>query len=441
MLENLGERLEGIFKKLKGRGLLKEQDIELALKEVRVALLEADVNFRVVKDFIASVKEKATGKAVLESLTPGQQVVKIVHNEICQLLGGTEDKIKLAPNPPTVIMMIGLQGSGKTTTSAKLARIFKKEGRRPLLVAADLQRPAAVDQLMTLGKQLDIPVHFTRDKITPAALSEEALKKAMLEARDVVIIDTAGRLHIDQALMAELKEIKEKTSPHETLLVADSMTGQEAVNIAKTFDEEIGVEGVILTKMDGDARGGAALSIKAVTGKPIKYIGTGEKLDMLEAFHPERLASRVLGMGDVLSLIEKAQSAYDMEEAEKLGKKMMTESFSFEDLRDQLKKVRSMGPIENLLGMIPGLGAKLKNVKVDEREFVKVEAVINSMTPAERRNHHLLNGSRRKRIAIGSGTNVSDVNRVVKQYVEMKKMLKMFKGGKGLRIPNIAGFR
>ncbi len=441
MLENLGERLEGIFKKLKGRGLLKEQDIELALKEVRVALLEADVNFRVVKDFIASVKEKATGKAVLESLTPGQQVVKIVHNEICQLLGGTEDKIKLAPNPPTVIMMIGLQGSGKTTTSAKLARIFKKEGRRPLLVAADLQRPAAVDQLMTLGKQLDIPVHFTRDKITPAALSEEALKKARLEARDVVIIDTAGRLHIDQALMAELKEIKEKTSPHETLLVADSMTGQEAVNIAKTFDEEIGVEGVILTKMDGDARGGAALSIKAVTGKPIKYIGTGEKLDMLEAFHPERLASRVLGMGDVLSLIEKAQSAYDMEEAEKLGKKMMTESFSFEDLRDQLKKVRSMGPIENLLGMIPGLGAKLKNVKVDEREFVKVEAVINSMTPAERRNHHLLNGSRRKRIAIGSGTNVSDVNRVVKQYVEMKKMLKMFKGGKGLRIPNIAGFR
>ena len=441
MLENLGERLEGIFKKLKGRGLLKEQDIELALKEVRVALLEADVNFRVVKDFVASVKEKATGKAVLESLTPGQQVVKIVHNEICQLLGGTEDKIKLAPNPPTVIMMIGLQGSGKTTTSAKLARIFKKEGRRPMLVAADLQRPAAVDQLITLGKQLDVPVHFTRDKMSPAALSSEALKKARLEARDIVIIDTAGRLHIDQALMAELKEIKEKTSPHETLLVADSMTGQEAVNIAKTFNEEIGLEGVILTKMDGDARGGAALSIKAVTGKPIKYMGTGEKLDMLEAFHPDRLASRVLGMGDVLSLIEKAQSAYDMAEAEKLGKKLMAESFTFEDLRDQLKKVRSMGSIESLLGMIPGLGAKLKNVKIDEKEFVKVEAVINSMTPAERRNRHLLNGSRRKRIAIGSGTQVSDVNRVVKQYVEMKKMLKMFKGGKGLRMPNIAGFR
>ncbi len=440
MLENLGERLEGIFKKLKGRGLLKEQDIELALKEVRVALLEADVNFRVVKDFIASVKEKATGKAVLESLTPGQQVVKIVHGEICQLLGGSEDRIKLAPNPPTVIMMIGLQGSGKTTTSAKLARIFKKEGRRPMLVAADLQRPAAVDQLITLGKQIDIPVHFTREKMTPAALASEALRKAKLEARDIVIIDTAGRLHIDQALMAELKEIKKETSPHETLLVADSMTGQEAVNIAKTFNEEIGVEGVILTKMDGDARGGAALSIKAVTGKPIKYIGVGEKLDMLEAFHPDRVASRVLGMGDVLSLIEKAQSAYDLAEAEKMGKKLMSESFTFEDLRDQLKKVRSMGPIESLLGMIPGLGAKLKNVKVDEREFVKIEAVINSMTPSERRNHHLLNGSRRRRIAIGSGTNVSDVNRVVKQYVEMKKMLKMFKGGKGFRLPKIAGF-
>ncbi len=446
MLENLGERLEGIFKKLKGRGLLKEEDIELALKEVRVALLEADVNFRVVKDFIAAIKEKATGKTVLESLTPGQQVVKIVHKELCELLGGSGDganidnRIKLVANPPTVIMMIGLQGSGKTTTSAKLARLFKKEGRRPMLVAADLQRPAAIDQLITLGKQLDIPVHFTREKTSPAALSSEALKKAKLEARDIVIIDTAGRLHIDQALMGELKEIKEKTSPHETLLVADSMTGQEAVNIAKTFNEEVGLEGVVLTKMDGDARGGAALSIKAVTGKPIKYLGTGEKLEMIEPFHPERLASRVLGMGDVLSLIEKAQSAFDEAEAEKMSKKLMSESFSFEDLRDQLKKVRSMGPIENLLGMIPGMGAKLKNVKVDERDFVKVEAVINSMTPAERRNHHLLNGSRRKRIAIGSGTNVSDVNRVVKQYIEMKKMLKMFKGGKGFRMPKIAGF-
>ena len=445
MLESLGERLEGIFKKLKGRGLLKEEDIELALKEVRVALLEADVNFRVVKDFIQGVREKATGKAVLESLTPGQQVIKIVHAQLCELLGGSENKIKLSPNPPTVIMMIGLQGSGKTTTSAKLARLFKREGRRPMLVAADLQRPAAIDQLVTLGKQLDVPVHFTRELSAghhgPALLAAEAVKKSRLEGRDVVILDTAGRLHIDQALMAELKEVRDAVHPNETLLVADAMTGQEAVNIARTFNEEIGIEGVILTKMDGDARGGAALSIKSVTGKPIKYVGTGEKLDMIEPFHPDRVASRVLGMGDVLSLIEKTQSAYEAAEAEKLGEKIMGDSFSFEDLRDQLKKVRSMGPIENLLNMIPGMGGKLKNVKVDEKEFVRVEAIINSMTKAERRNHNLINGSRRRRIAIGSGTTVADVNRVIKQYMEMKKMLKMFKGGKGLRMPRIPNFR
>ncbi|MDA8171096.1 MAG: signal recognition particle protein [Nitrospiraceae bacterium] len=447
MLESLGERLEGIFRKLKGRGLLKEEDIELALKEVRVALLEADVNFRVVKDFIQSVKEKATGKEVLESLTPGQQVVKIVHAELCELLGGSqsENRIKLAPNPPTVIMMIGLQGSGKTTTSAKLAGLFKREGRRPMLVAADLQRPAAIDQLITLGGQIDVPVHSNREpgyqgSSGAAALAADAVKRARLEGRDIVILDTAGRLHIDQALMAELKEMKDSARPSETLLVADAMTGQEAVNIARTFNEEIGVEGVVLTKMDGDARGGAALSIKSVTGKPIKYIGTGEKLDMLESFHPERIASRVLGMGDVLSLIEKTQSAYNAAEAERLGKKILTESFSFEDLRDQLRKVRSMGPVENLLNMIPGMKGKLKNVKVDESEFVKVEAIIDSMTKAERKNHNLLNGSRRRRIAIGSGTTVSDVNRVVKQYVEMKKMLRMFKGGK-FRMPGIPNFR
>ncbi|MDA8087475.1 MAG: signal recognition particle protein [Nitrospiraceae bacterium] len=446
MLDSLGERLEGIFRKLKGRGLLKAEDIELALKEVRVALLEADVNFRVVKDFIQAVKEKATGKEVLESLTPGQQVIKIVHAELCELLGGSaaENRIKLAPNPPTIIMMIGLQGSGKTTTAAKLARNFKREGRRPMLVAADLQRPAAVDQLITLGGQIDVPVHSTRDSgsqgLGPAALAADAVKRARLDGRDVVILDTAGRLHIDQALMAELKEMKDSAHPQETLLVADAMTGQEAVNIARTFNEEIGLEGVVLTKMDGDARGGAALSIKSVTGKPIKYIGTGEKLDMLEPFHPDRLASRVLGMGDVLSLIEKTQSAYNAAEAERLGKKILTETFSFEDLRDQLKKVRSMGPVENLLNMIPGMKGKLKNVKIDEREFVKVEAIINSMTKAERRNHNLLNGSRRRRIAIGSGTSVSDVNRVVKQYVEMKKMLRMFKGGK-FRMPGVPNFR
>ena len=445
MLESLSERLESIFRKLKGKGLLKEEDIELALKEVRIALLEADVNFRVVKDFVQAVREKAVGKEVLESLTPGQQVIKIVHAELCRLLGEPENRIRLAPNPPTVIMMIGLQGSGKTTTAAKLARSFKREGRRPLLVAADLQRPAAIDQLITLGGQIGVPVCSTREPDSaglqgPAALAVYAVKKARMEGRDIVILDTAGRLHIDQALMAELKDVKDGVAPHETLLVADSMTGQEAVNIARTFNEQIGIEGVVLTKMDGDARGGAALSIRSVTGKPIRYIGTGEKLDMLEPFHPERLASRVLGMGDVLSLIEKTQSVYDAAEAERLGKKMLEESFSFEDLRDQLKKIRSMGPIENLLGMIPGLGSKLKNVKVDEKEFVRTEAIINSMTKAERRNHNLLNGSRRRRIAIGSGTSVADVNRLVKQYVEMKKMLRMMKGGRKFRLPGVPGF-
>lgn len=433
MLDNLSEKLEGIFKKLKGRGLLKEEDIDLAMKEVRLALLEADVNFRVVKDFIQNVKQKAVGKDVLESLTPGQQVVKIVHDELCNLLGGTENRIRLLPNPPTLIMMVGLHGSGKTTTSAKMARLFKREGRRPMLAAADLQRPAAIDQLITLGKQIDVPVYYSREAKSPAMVSEEALRKARQEGRDIVILDTAGRLQIDASLMAELKDIKAKTPPAETLLVADAMTGQEAVNIAKTFNEEVGLDGIVLTKMDGDARGGAALSIKAVTGKPIKLIGVGEKLDMLEQFHPERLASRILGMGDVLSLIEKAQKSFDQKEAEALSKKIMAESFTFDDLKDQLKKIRGMGSLESLLSMIPGMGKQLKGVKIDENEFVRVEAVINSMTRAERSNHNILNGSRRKRIADGSGTSVADVNRVIKQYVEMKKMLKMFKGGKGFR--------
>ncbi len=440
MLDSLSEKLEGIFKKLKGKGLLKEQDIDLALKEVRVALLEADVNFRVVKDFIQGLREKAVGKEVLDSLTPGQQVIKIVHAELCTLLGGADNRIKLSPNPPTLIMMVGLQGSGKTTTSAKLARMYKREGRRPLLAAADLQRPAAIDQLITLGGQLDVPVYYSRETKSPAAVSQEALKKAKLEGRDIVILDTAGRLHIDESLMQELKDIKAKTPPNETLLVADAMTGQEAVNIAKNFNEAIGLDGVVLTKMDGDARGGAALSIKAVTGRPIKLIGMGEKLDMLEQFYPERLASRILGMGDVLSLIEKAQQDYDQKEAEKLSRKIMSEGFTFEDLRDQLKKIRGMGSIESLLSMIPGMGAKLRGVKVDEKEFVKIEAIINSMTLRERANHNLLNGSRRKRIADGSGTSIAEVNRVIKQYLEMKKMLKMFKGGKGLRLPKIMPF-
>lgn len=434
MLEALSEKLEAVFKKLRSRGILKEEDIDAALKEVRLALLEADVNFKVVKDFVQNIKNKAVGKEVLESLTPGQQVVKIVHGELCELLGGANTKIHLSPNPPTIIMMVGLHGSGKTTTSAKLARFFKKEGRRPMLVAADLQRPAAVQQLITLGKQIEVPVFYTEGAKDPVALCGEAVKKAKLEARDVMIMDTAGRLHIDEGLMKELKEIKAKVDPREVLFVADAMTGQDAVNIARNFNEEIGVDGIVLTKMDGDARGGAALSIRSVTGKPIKFIGTGEKIDMIEAFHPDRIASRILGMGDVLTLIEQAEKAFDRKEAEKLQEKILSEAFTFEDLRDQLKKVRSMGPIENILGMIPGMN-KMKNVSVDEKEFVKIEAIIGSMTPAERRNHNLINGSRRRRIATGSGTTATDVNRVIKQYVEMKKMLKMFKGKKGLRLP------
>ncbi len=439
MFENISEKLDSIFKKLKGRGLLKEEDVDIALKEIRLALLEADVNFKIVKDFIQGIKAKAIGKDVLESLTPGQQVVKIVNDELCELLGRTNSKITLSPNPPTVIMMVGLQGSGKTTTSAKLARFFKQEGRRPMLVACDLQRPAAIDQLLTLGKQIDVSVFASRTAKDPIELARESVKRAKMEARDIVIIDTAGRLHIDELLMNELRNIKESVSPKEVILVADSMTGQDAVNIAKYFNEQIGIDGIILTKTDGDARGGAALSIRAVTEKPIKFIGVGEKIEMLEPFYPDRIASRILGMGDVLSLIEQAQRTFDQKETETLQKRILEDSFTFDDLKEQLKKIRGMGPLESLLGMIPGMN-KLKDLKVDEREFVKIEAIINSMTIKERANHNLLNGSRRKRIAQGSGTSVSDVNRVVKQYVELRKMLKMFKGKKNIKIPKFFSF-
>lgn len=442
MFDSLSEKLEAIFKKLKGKGLLKEEDVDSALKEIRMALLEADVNFKVVKEFVQQVREKAIGKGVLESLSPGQQVVKIVYDELCALLGNTNERIQLSPNPPTIIMMVGLHGSGKTTTSAKLARIFKKEGRRPLLVAADLQRPAAIDQLITLGKQLDIPVFYSKEMKNPSLLCEEAIKKSKLEGRDIVIIDTAGRLHIDDELMSQLRDISLKVNPKEVLLVADAMTGQDAVTMAKSFNDRINISGIILTKMDGDARGGAALSIRNVTGKPIKYIGVGEKIDMLEPFHPDRIAKRILGMGDVLTLIEQAQQTFDQKEAEKLRKAMLEDSFTFEDLREQLRKIRNMGPIENLLNMIPGMNKALKDTKVDEREFVKIEAIINSMTPLERADHSILNGSRRRRIAIGSGTSVADINRLIKQYLEMKKMMKMFKKGgkKGFRLPDILPF-
>ncbi len=439
MFESLTEKLESIFKKLKGKGLLKEEDIEFALKEIRLALLEADVNFKVVKDFVQKIKEKAIGKEVLESLTPGQQVIKVVNEELCELLGKTNSKIHLSPNPPTTIMMIGLHGSGKTTTAAKLARLFKKEGRRPLLVAADLQRPAAIDQLITLGSQIDVPVYYSKEIKDPVILCTDSVKKAKLDARDVVILDTAGRLHIDDTLMTELRKIRESVSPKEVIFVADAMTGQDAVNIARSFEEQIGIDGIILTKMDGDARGGAALSIISVTGKPIKFIGTGEKIEMLEPFYPERIASRILGMGDVLSLIEQAQQTFDKKEAEKLQKTIMEESFTFDDLRNQLQKMRSMGPLENLLTMIPGLN-KIKNLDVDERDLVKVEAIIGSMTKKEKRDHNIINGSRRRRIAFGSGTTVPDVNRVIKQYVEIKKMLKMFKGKKGFKLPKFLPF-
>lgn len=439
MFEALSEKLDQIFKKLKGRGILKEEDVDLALKEVRLALLEADVNFKVVKEFIQHVRERAIGKDVLESITPGQQVIKIVHTELCELLGSTNSRIQLSPNPPTVIMMVGLHGSGKTTTSAKIAYMFKKEGRRPMLVAADLQRPAAIEQLITLGKQINTPVYYSKEEKNPVNLCLEALKKARLEAQDIVILDTAGRLHIDNSLMEELKEIKTKINPKETLLVADAMTGQDAVNIAKSFNEQIGIDGIVLTKMDGDARGGAALSIRHVTGKPVKLIGMGEKIDMIEPFYPERIASRILGMGDVLTLIEQAEKAYSRKEAEKLQEKIMSESFTFDDLKEQIRKIRGMGPIENLLSMIPGMG-KLKGISIDEKEFIKVEAIINSMTKEERRDHNLINGSRRRRIAAGSGTTVTDVNRVLKQYIEMKRMLKMFKGKKGIRLPKVFPF-
>jgi signal recognition particle subunit SRP54 len=439
MFESISEKLESIFKKLKGKGLIGEEDIDAAMKEVRLALLEADVNFKVVKDFIQRIKEKALGKEVLESLTPGQQVVKIVHDELCLLLGSSNSRITLSPNPPTIIMMVGLHGSGKTTTSAKLARLFKKEGRRPLLVACDLQRPAAIDQLTTLGAQIGVPVYSSRETKDSVAVTSDALKKARTEAHDIMIVDTAGRLHIDDSLMAELKGIKSSIDPKETLFVADAMTGQDAVNIARQFNEQIGIDGIVLTKMDGDARGGAALSIREITQKPIKYIGIGEKIDMLEPFHPDRIASRILGMGDILGLIEQAQKSFDQKEAETLQKRIFEDSFTFDDLKEQLKKIRNMGPLESILGMIPGMN-KVKNMQVDEREFVKIEAIISSMTTKERANHNILNGSRRKRIAQGSGTTVADVNRVIKQYVELKKMLKMFKGKKNLKLPRSLPF-
>jgi signal recognition particle subunit SRP54 len=430
MFDTLSGKLDAVFKKLRGRGVLKEDDVKEALREVRLALLEADVNFKVVKEFISKVQERAVGQDILTSLTPGQQVIKVVHDELVGLLGGTQSKLHLSSNPPTVIMLVGLQGSGKTTTAGKLARNFKKDGRKVLLVPADTRRPAAIEQLKTLARQVGVDA-FASESTDPVAICRAARDFAERSLFEVVILDTAGRLQIDAPLMDELRQIKAGVKPHEVLFVADAMTGQEAVNIAETFNRELGFDGVVLTKLDGDARGGAALSVKAVTGKPIKFTGMGEKLDALEPFFPDRMASRILGMGDVMSLIEKAQETVNVEEAAKLAKKLKQSSFDLEDFRGQLKQVKKMGGLGSIMGMIPGMNKmKLPDADVNDKELTKVDAIISSMTPRERANHTMINGSRRARIAKGSGTQVQDVNRLLKQFVEMQKMMKMMKGGK-----------
>jgi signal recognition particle subunit SRP54 len=425
MFESLSEKLGRTFKKLRGQGRLNENNIQEALKEVRMALLEADVHYKVVKQFVEDIRQRAMGSEVLDSLSPGQQVIKIVYGELARLMGETRQDLALTGRTPLSVMLAGLQGSGKTTTAGKLALHLRKIGRNPYLVPADIYRPAAIDQLQKLGSQLGVPVYETGLNQRPEDICLDALSRAGSVGADILIMDTAGRLHIDDALMAELVRIKEKISPTEILLVADAMTGQDAVNVAKQFNELLDLTGIILTKMEGDARGGAALSIKAVTGKPIKFIGVGEKLDALEPFFPDRTASRILGMGDVLSLIEKAQAEFDEKEARKLEKRLRKKEFDLEDFQTQLKHVKKLGSIEQILGMLPGLGQlkKLKGLKPDEKEVVRIEAIINSMTREERRNHKIINGSRRRRIALGSGTSVQDVNRLLKNFVQTKKMM------------------
>lgn len=425
--DSLSEKLQSAFKKLRGKGKVTEADVRGGMREIRLALLEADVNFKVVKDFVATVTERAVGSEVLESLTPGQQIVKIVNEELTALMGGSNAKITISSKPPTVIMMSGLQGAGKTTTAAKLGGVLKKQGKRPLLVACDVYRPAAAKQLMVVGEKLEIPVYHIEDSKDPVAISTSAIEHAKKHGNDLVIIDTAGRLHIDEQLMDELKNIKKSVDVTETLLVVDAMTGQDAVNVAKSFNEQLEVNGVVLTKLDGDARGGAALSIRAVTDKPIKYIGTGEKLEDLEPFHPERMASRILGMGDVLTFIEKAEEAMDMKKAEELEQKIKRQEFDLNDFLDQLEQMQNMGPIENMLGMIPGINAKaLQGAQIDERKLLRVGAIIKSMTQKERENPSIINANRKRRIANGSGTMVQDVNALLKQFDQMRQMFKQF---------------
>ena len=442
--EGLADRLQNTIKKITGKGKVSDKDVNAMAREVRLALLEADVNFKVVKDFIKRIKERAVGEEVMESLTPGQQVVKVVQDELTQLMGGEQSKIAVADRSPTVIMMVGLQGAGKTTTTGKLAQLLRKQyNRSPLLVACDVYRPAAIDQLETLGKQLDIPTFSLGTDVSPVEIATQAIEQAKAEHQDYVIIDTAGRLHVDNELMDELTDVKAAVQPDEIFLVVDAMTGQDAVNVSESFNEQLDLSGVVLTKLDGDTRGGAALSIKAVTDKPIKFIGTGEKLSDLEAFHPERMASRILGMGDVLTLIEKAQTQVDENQARQLEEKMRNMSFTFDDFLEQMGQVKNMGPLEDLMAMIPGANKMkgLKNAQLDEKQLVQVEAIIQSMTKAERQDPSMMNASRKRRIAKGSGTTVSQVNRLLKQFNEMKKMMKQMtnaksgKKGGGFKFP------
>jgi signal recognition particle subunit SRP54 len=453
MFENLSDKLQRVFKNLRGEGKLTAENMEVALKEIRVALLEADVHFRVVKQLMESVKEKALGQEVLDSLSPAQQVVKVVRDELLKILGTHQSKLRLANEPPSVVMIVGLQGSGKTTSTGKLANYLSKQMNRPLLVSVDVYRPAARHQLSVIAKDIKIPIYEgTPDETKPADLARSARREAVQTNRDVLLVDTAGRLHLDEDLMTELQQLKELLNPVEILFVADAMTGQDAVKSADEFHKRLGITGVILTKMDGDARGGAALSIRTVTGQPLKFIGIGEKPDAFESFHPDRAVSRILGMGDVLSLIEKVEQNIDQKQAEQMQRKLMDNEFSLEDFRDQLKQLRKLGPLESLLGMMPQMGAlgkELKNAKVDEKELTRIVAIVDSMTPAERNNHMIINGARRRRIAMGSGTTVQDVNQLLKQYTQARKMMKSFSGGLlgkkmgKFKMPNLSdlGFR
>lgn len=442
--EGLAERLQGTMQKIKGKGKINEADVKEMMREVRFALIEADVNLKVVKEFVKTVSERAVGQDVMKSLTPGQQVIKIVKDELTQLMGGEQSKISFSTRPPTVIMMVGLQGAGKTTTAGKLASVLRKKyNRKPLLVAADIYRPAAIKQLETLGKQLSLPVFSLGTEVSPVEIARQAIEHAKQEHHDVVLIDTAGRLHVDEELMDELKQIRALKEPDEIFLVVDSMTGQDAVNVSQSFNEALGITGVVLTKLDGDTRGGAALSIRSVTQKPIKFVGMGEKMDALEEFHPDRMASRILGMGDMLSLIEKAQTEVDETKARELEEKIRTQSFTFDDFIEQLQQVKKMGPLDEILKMLPGAGKikGLENAKVDEKQMGRIEAIIYAMTPQEKTNPEIMNGSRKKRIAKGSGTSIQEVNRLLKQFEDMKKMMKQMSGmqQKGKKKMNFPG--